>query len=65
MSLSKQLAENIKTRRGELSQGQFAKKAGVSRATITRIENEAQNVTIQTLETLTKNFKCNIADLFS
>lgn len=61
------LAKNIKTRRkaSELNQRAFAKKAGVSKSTIDRLENCSQNTTINTLEILCDAFKCNINDLFN
>ena len=64
MTLARRLADNIKKRRGTMSQHAFANKLGVSRVTITRIENEMQNVTLKTLQQLTKALKCDIGDLF-
>ena len=66
MKFAISLSKNIKARRKEsgLNQRDFAKKAGVSKSTIDRLENAAQNTTITTLETLCKAFKCNIDDLF-
>jgi len=67
MKFATTLAQNIKTRRKKsgLNQRDFAKKAGVSKSTIDRLENAAQNTTITTLETLCETFKCEIQDLFS
>ena len=66
MKFTMLLAENIKSRRkaAGLNQRDFAKKAGVSKSTIDRLENAAQNTTITTLETLCGALKCNIEDLF-
>ncbi|VAW42624.1 hypothetical protein MNBD_GAMMA01-1396 [hydrothermal vent metagenome] len=66
MKFAMLLARNIKARRKEsgLNQRDFAKKAGVSKSTIDRLENCSQNTTINTLETLCNAFKCNIDDLF-
>lgn len=60
------LPENIKARRQEsgLNQGNFAKKSGVSKSTIDRLENRSQNTTINTLGILCNAFKCSIDDLF-
>lgn len=41
----------------------FAKKVGLSKTSINRIENEEQNVTVDTLEHLCKKFKCSTKDL--
>ena len=66
MKFAMLLAKNIKARRQEsgLNQRDFAKKAGISKSTIDRLENAAQNTTITTLETLCNAFKCSIDDLF-
>lgn len=64
MALEKRLSENLKTRRGKQTQEIFAKKLGISRATLTRLENCSQNTTIKTLEQIAKSLKCDIGDLF-
>ncbi len=62
--LQKRLAKFIKEKRGETSQREFARKIGVSQASITRIENHEQNVTLDTLEHLCRYYRVDIADLF-
>lgn len=64
MGLAQRLAENLRARRGEMTQEAFAKKLGISRATLTRLESASQNTTIYTLEQIAKSLKCNIGDLF-
>jgi len=64
MKLPERLARNLRTRRGDLSQEVFARKLGISRATLTRLESAAQNTTIKTLEQIAKALKCDIGDLF-
>jgi transcriptional regulator with XRE-family HTH domain len=64
MVLGKRLSENLKSRRGKQTQQVFAKKLGISRATLTRLENCSQNTTIKTLEQITKALRCDIGDLF-
>jgi len=64
MSLSVKLANRLKSLRGQQTQGEFARKLGISRATLNRLESATQNVTLKTLEQLTKSLKCSIADLF-
>lgn len=64
MSLADNLAKNLRTRRGELTQEQFARKLGISRATLTRLEGGYQNTTIKTLEQICKSLKCNVCALF-
>ena len=64
MKQAKRLAENLKARRGNMTQEAFAKKLGISRATLTRLENCSQNTTIKTLEQIAKALRCDIGDLF-
>ncbi len=47
-----------------MTQVSFARKLGISRATLTRVENAGQNVTITTLEQITKALRCDVGDLF-
>ncbi len=64
MSLPVKLANRLKAIRGQQTQGEFARKLGISRATLNRLESATQNVTLNTLEQLTKSLKCSIGDLF-
>jgi len=64
MSLSVKLANRLKSIRGQQTQGEFARKLGISRATLNRLESATQNTTLKTLEQLTKSLKCSIGDLF-
>ena len=63
MKLADALSKNLKKRRGNLTQEAFARKLGISRATLTRLENKAQNTTLKTLEQITKALKCEVDDL--
>ena len=65
MTLSEKLAKNLKSRRGEQTQAVFARKLGISRATLNRLENNAQNTTLKTLNQITKSLRCDIGDLFN
>lgn len=62
--LRSRLAAFIRQRRGDTPQRVFARKMGVAQSTIMRIENEDQNVTLQTLEQLCKVFHVDVGDLF-
>ena len=64
MNLTKKLAENLRVRRGDLTQEVFARKLGISRATLTRLENADQNTTLKTLEQICKSLRCDIGELF-
>ena len=43
---------------------QFAGKLGISDSTLQRLEIGQQNITIDTLELLMKQLKCNFGDIF-
>lgn len=62
--LRARLAVFIRNARGDVPQRVFARKMGVAQSTIMRIENEDQNVTLDTLEQLCKAFRIDVADLF-
>jgi len=64
MDLSEKLAKNLRARRGKLTQEDFARKLRISRATLTRLENAAQNTTLKTLNQITKSLRCDVGDLF-
>lgn len=63
MTLPEILAENLKARRGDLSVETFAKKLGVSRPTLSRLEGAAQNTTLKTLEQIAKALRCDVFEL--
>jgi len=62
--LRKRLSSFIRTRRGSMTQREFARRVGVAQSTVMRIENEDQNVTLETLETLCDAFQVEIGELF-
>ncbi|MGS2722133.1 helix-turn-helix domain-containing protein [Porticoccus sp. GXU_MW_L64] len=64
MELSQRLARNLKSLRGDTKQGAFARKAGISRPTLNRLESGSQNISLKTLETICKSLKCDMSDLF-
>jgi DNA-binding XRE family transcriptional regulator len=64
MDLAQLLAKNLRARRGDMTQEVFARKLGISRATLTRLESASQNTTINTLSQITKALKCDVGDLF-
>lgn len=65
VSLARALAVTLRARRGNLTQEAFARKLGISRATLTRLEGAAQNTTIKTLEQICRALRCQVGDLFS
>lgn len=48
-----------------MDQGTYARKLGISRPTLNRLENATQNTTLTTLEKICRSLKCDIGDLFS
>lgn len=63
-SLHQQLGWFLRKERGALTYQQFARKVGVSKSTLHRMELGEQNVTLETLEQLTKRLKCSLSDIF-
>ncbi len=64
-SLADALAANLRARRGSLTQKAFARKLGLSHATLSRLEGGTQNVTLATLERISKRLRCDVGALFS
>ena len=64
MDLVDNLARNIRALRGDKTQDAFARKLGISQATLARLESGAQNTTIKTLQQICKALRCNIGELF-
>jgi len=64
MKLADRLARNIRVLRGHQTQTAFARRLGISQATLARLENGAQNTTLSTLEQITKALRCDVGELF-
>jgi DNA-binding Xre family transcriptional regulator len=64
-SLADALAANLRARRGSLTQEKFARKLGISRPTLTRLETADQNVTLKTLERISQRLRCEPGELLS
>lgn len=63
MAMARALAASLRARRGHLTQEVFARKLGVSRATLTRLESASQNTTIRTLERICRALRCRVGEL--
>ena len=63
-NLAARLARRLRDLRGEVPQYQFAKKLGVSKSSLNRMEIGDQNVSLKTLERLCARLKCDVVDLF-
>ena len=62
--LRQQLAQFLRSRRGEQTLAQFARKTGLSDSTLQRLEIGEQNITIDSLESLMNRLKCGFRDIF-
>jgi len=62
--LATRLAKKLKSLRGDTPQYRFARKLGISKSSLNRMEIGEQNVSLATLERLCVRLKCDIADLF-
>jgi len=64
-TLAKRLGQRLQELRGGESQLQFAKKLGVSKSSLNRMELGEQNVSLKTLDTLCRRLKCDVGELFT
>jgi len=63
VNIRKQLANNIRSMRGEQTQSAYAGKIGIDQGSLNRIEQGQQNVTIDTLQKICERLKCTPSDL--
>jgi len=66
VDLAQRLAESLRALRQThgLTQEQMARRLGVSRPTLTRLESGSQNTTLETLARLCRALRCEPGDLF-
>lgn len=62
--LEKRLARRLRYLRGESNLRDFAKRLGISHASLIRIERGEQNVALTTLGKFCRRLNCDIAELF-
>jgi transcriptional regulator with XRE-family HTH domain len=62
--LRKRLAKFVKDKRGDEPLRIFAKRYGMSKDTVARIESQELNVTVDALNHMCKAFRCTIEELF-
>lgn len=63
-NLADRLARRLRDLRGEVPQYRFARRLGISKSSLNRMELGDQNVSLRTLETLCRRLRCDVADLF-
>ncbi len=61
--LRKVLSKKIKQLKGDQSQAEFSRKVGVGQATLNRILNCEQSVSLDLLERMCERLKIEVADL--
>ena len=64
-TLATRLGRRLQELRGEESQLQFARKLGVSKSSLNRMELGEQNVSLKTLDTLCRRLRCDVSELFA
>ena len=62
--LDKKLGAFLRTRRGEATYREFARKLGVSVSTLYRLEQAEQSITLGKLEDIMERLKCDLTDVF-
>lgn len=62
--LATNLARRIRELRGDLTQREFADKLKIDHATVNRIEQEKENITLRTLQKICDGLKCRVGWLF-
>lgn len=63
-NLPRAIARNIKALRGARTQEAFARRLGISQATLSQVERAGQNITISTLNKIVRALKIDPCDLF-
>ncbi len=62
--LAKRLSRKLLELRGETPQYLFARRLGVSKSSLNRMELGDQNVSLKTLDVLCARLKCDVTELF-
>lgn len=63
MTLAEIVARNLKAKRGNLTQAEFARRLGISRSVLARLEEASPETTIDTLEQIASVLRCDVRDL--
>lgn len=62
--LNQQLGDFLRKQRGKATYAEFSRKVGVSAASLCRIENGQQSMTLHKLEQVLRRLKCKMSDVF-
>ena len=63
-NLARRLSKKLRDLRGDTPQYLFARRLGLSKSSLNRMEIGYQNVSLRTLERLCTRLRCDIGDLF-
>lgn len=64
VTLDKQLAAFLRKKRGPMSYVRFGKKIGMSDASVFRLEQGEQSITLKQLQGILDGLKCKLSDIF-
>ena len=64
-NLAKRLAKKLRELRGDTPQYLFARRLGISKSSLNRLEIGTQNVSLRTLERICSRLKIDITELFA
>lgn len=62
--LASNLARRIRELRGDQTQREFAEKLRISHATVNRLEQEKENISLKTIQRICDRLKCRVGWLF-
>ncbi len=63
-SLDKQFAGFLRRKRGEMTHVAFAKKIGISRSSLYRLEQGEESVTLDRLDSILSKLRCPVSEVF-
>lgn len=62
-TLADKLGRRLRELRGETPQVDFARRLGISKSSLNRMEQGEQNVSLKTLQVMCTKLKCDVGDL--
>ena len=64
LDVVKQISKKLKELNRGKTQREFAKELGIDVATLNRLENKCENITLKTIQRMCDHLNCNVAFLF-
>ncbi len=62
--LIKQISKTLRQLRKNQTQREFARRLGIDVATLNRLENKNENITLKTIQKMCNSLNCSVGDLF-